>query len=203
MNRKLLICILVLIPLSLCTSQEKNLDDTFTLSLKSEQSEVIMDGKVAVTYHSKQGYEPWSTLSFTGIEGISDEPEGPFQNHNVSISRGKVFYFKVITDTLYRVQVVREFSNVVTLEISRLVYSVASFDQDNPDTTSTKKKNPESKRLYPFKVFLGISFPTSEFASQSDLTGGYATTGPAIGFEGGAFVKYFEIGLGGSFSSSS
>lgn len=114
-------------PLFQCISQENSGTNTFTLSLKTEQSEVIFNGKVTVTYHSKQGYEMWSTLSFTGIEGISDELQGPFQDKILSFSRGKVFYIRVGLDSLYRGKIVREYSQVVTIDFQRSS-SAVSYD---------------------------------------------------------------------------
>ena len=117
MNKAVILCTLVVASISNCLSQEQNPADTLTFTLQSGHNQELLNGRVTMTYQSREGFQMESKLSFTGIEGVADEPEGPFRNHDVSISAGQTFYFKVGSDTLYRVHVAREHLKVVVLEL--------------------------------------------------------------------------------------
>jgi hypothetical protein len=104
--------------ISQAAAQRHNPADFFEVTLQSDASQTILDGKVSISYHCN--LFDHSTLSFDGIAGIADKCGGDFAETGIHIAKGQVFYIKIEPDVLYHCEVVQESHRVVTLEFSKL-----------------------------------------------------------------------------------
>jgi hypothetical protein len=90
----------------------------FELHMQNKDTISIIGGKATITYVG----DPWgkSRLSFGRTSGVSKYPRGPFTEGSLPISRGDVFYFQISADLSYKVEVVQEMYNGVTLSFTKI-----------------------------------------------------------------------------------
>ncbi len=90
----------------------------FLSDLKSGNPQVLFGGKVSLTYESS-GWGK-SLLKAKGILGFSNSVYGPFEYMSIQVEQGKTLYMQIEGTTIYRINVVREIRNELTIEFTKM-----------------------------------------------------------------------------------
>jgi hypothetical protein len=86
--------------------------------LAPERSRTLIDGDISVVYFPSEFSK--SMLAFRGIAGVNANIQGPFTVTYVEIEDNDTFYIKTSSGILYRVQIVQQDPNGVTLSIGKM-----------------------------------------------------------------------------------
>lgn len=88
-----------------------------SITLRSDNEEIIFDGKVSLIYKSS-GWEK-SILSAKGIWGFSKNLPGPFNDNQINLSKWDIFYMRVDSNTFYKIEVIQEVNKNLSLVLTK------------------------------------------------------------------------------------
>ncbi len=100
------------------TPSENKSPSFTTIQLKSDEEEIIFDGKISLVYKSS-GWDK-SLLSAKGIWGFSENLNGPFNEISIPIFKRDIIYMKVDSNTIYRIEVIQEVLNNLSIVFIKL-----------------------------------------------------------------------------------
>jgi len=103
---------------NLSTSSDRGLPSFFSIQLKSDKQDTILAGKVLLSYISAGWGQ--SLLTAKGIDGFSENLLGAYQKKSIHFSKGDVFYLKLKKDIIYKIEVVQEVLNTLSLEFTKV-----------------------------------------------------------------------------------
>jgi hypothetical protein len=89
----------------------------FAIDLKSREAQTILEGRVSLIFESAAVGK--SSLSAKGIWGFSQENTGPFDEMSIRVSKAHAVFLRIDERTVYRVVVVQEVWNVISLEFTK------------------------------------------------------------------------------------
>lgn len=95
-----------------------------TMTIHHDGTALIFGDSVRVSYRSNSFEE--SVLEFSGIDGVGESCLGPFTASNRRFTKGGVFFVRVRSGEMLRIQVVQEVQKEVTLQIQLADAQVAT-----------------------------------------------------------------------------
>ncbi len=90
----------------------------FSHELAPDSPQLLFDGKVSLTYENA-GWGK-STIKAKGIWGLSDDANGPFEKTSIQIKKGESYYMQIDEVTIYKLTIIQEVYNTLTIEFTKL-----------------------------------------------------------------------------------